>query len=732
MSKRRNSFLLWVDRVLAQGLGSQLLILFGMMVLAFLVALVLLSLSPDWSRYCNENRISAWAAPVYLLIDGNAFTSVHENAESGRVLVFLACIIYLVGVFLFTGMMVSVITNIIERRVERHRNGLVHYLWSDHYVLMGYDDTISTFISYILEKDPQADILLLTSKPPVEAREKLLNFFSETQLRQVIINYGHRTSKEEFPKIHLEKAKEIFIVGYQGSEAHDAINIECLDAICDYLVQCGGKDKPGKITCVFRDLDTYSSFKTADIFSHIKKLGIEFVPYNYDVSCARQILTYGSYKSRQNGKEFHYPSLYGKGRGVAPEDEHFVHLVFVGTTNVAVAIALEAAHVLHFPNFSTGHSGAPGITHSPYFPKTSRATLITFIDKNADVEKDVFITRNRHFFEVQPYLYQDLTASEPGKVEVREEYLRAKEGMETGFLDVQFQFIKGDVFSLQIQRLLSSWAMDTGQYLSVFLAQANHQQNFVMSMNMPDAIYDRGIPLFIRQNRSDNLVTNLREKNISESPRPFYTWDGQKAVKEDRDLRYSHIYPFGMNETVYNDDALYFKRAKLINYLYDTAGKYNYEQFEGLLTLNAMPAKEIWDKADELWNGLTVALKWSNLYNAYTIDTKRASLRAMRGLAADDDSQDFRTLSDREAEAIAETEHNRWNVEKLLMGFRKPLPSEDKYAPEDADAKALLKKNKDHGAHHDIRPFEKLDDVVKLDYEFSRYIPWILKMTTEK
>ena len=717
MNKHRNSFLLWVDRILAQGLGSQLLILFGLMILAFLVALGLLSLSPDWIRYCNDNGISAWAAPVYLLIDGNAFTSVHENAES-RVLVFLACMIYLVGVFLFTGMMVSVITNIIERRVERHRNGLVHYLRSGHYILMGYDDTISTFISYILGKDPQADILLLTSKPPVEAREKLLNSFSENQLRQVIINYGHRTSKEEFPKIHLERAKEIFIVGYQGSEAHDAINIECLDAICDYLVQCGGKSKPDKITCVFRDLDTYSAFKTADIFSNIKNLGIEFVPYNYDVSCARQILVYGSYKSRRNGEEFRYPSLYGEGRGVLPEDEHFVHLVFVGTTNVAVAIALEAAQVLHFPNF-------------PNNP--SRATLITFIDKNADVEKDVFITRNRHFFEIQPYLYQDLTASDPGKVEVREEYLRAKEGMKTGFLDVQFQFIKGDVFSLQVQRLLSSWATDTNhQYLSVFLAQANHQQNFVMSMNMPEAIYDRGIPLFIRQNRSDNLVTNLREKNISESPKPFYTWDGNRVEKEDRDLRYSHIYPFGMTETVYNDDALYFKRAKLINYLYDTAGNYDYEQFEGLLTLNAKTEEEIWEKADELWKELTVALKWSNLYNAYTLDTKRASLRAMRGLAADDDSQDFWTLSDLEAETLAETEHNRWNVEKLLMGFRKPLPFEDKYEPEDADAKALLRKNKkNHGAHHDIRPFNELDDVVKLDYEFSRYIPWILKMTSQ-
>ena len=137
----------------------------------------------------------------------------------------------------------------------------------------------------------------------------------------------------------------------------------------------------------------------------------------------------------------------------------------------------------------------------------------------------------------------------------------------------------------------------------------------------------------------------------------------------------------------------------------------------------------IWAEADEYWKELTVALKWSNLYNAYTMRTKLATLRAMRGLDIRDKSHDYDTLSEEEVNALATVEHNRWNVEKLLMGFRKPLADEDKYAhPESAKE---LQCNKKLFIHHDIRPFEELDIVRELDKEFTRYLPWIMRMTED-
>ena len=247
-------------------------------------------------------------------------------------------------------------------------------------------------------------------------------------------------------------------------------------------------------------------------------------------------------------------------------------------------------------------------------------------------------------------------------------------------------------------------------------------------MNMPDAVYDKEIPLFIRQDRSDNFVTNLRnaDKKDDKDKLPYNFVDNGVLTTERRNARYANIYPFGMNETAYSADEHSLNRAKLINYLYETA---NYEtyRFSGLLVLDAIPNEKIWKDAENYWSDLTVALKWSNLYSAYTIRTKLRTLRAMRGLDIEDASSDHQPLSDHEVDVLAEVEHNRWNVEKLLMGFRKAREREDKYAHVEFADK--LQMNKKLFIHHEIRPFEELDNISELDREFSRYIPWIMKMT---
>ena len=301
---------------------------------------------------------------------------------------------------------------------------------------------------------------------------------------------------------------------------------------------------------------------------------------------------------------------------------------------------------------------------------------------------------------------------------------------DSDFLDIEFEFIKGDIYSQKVQNVIRQWAEDKdGQYLSIFLAMSDQRSNFVMGMNMPDEVYDNEVPIFIRQDRSDNFVTNLRKADkkdkIEKLDYSFVNKEGMIEMKK-RDARYSHIYPFGMNEASFSADEVSLKRAKLINYLYETA---NYEtcQFQGILALDAMSADTIWAEADQYWRKLSVALKWSNLYSAYAIRIKLASLRAMRKLSLDDTSQDTWLLSEDKAEALARVEHNRWNVEKLLMGYRKARPCEDKYAhPEYAKE---LTSNKKLYIHHDIRPFEDLDGIQELDREFSRYIPWIMRMT---
>lgn len=731
MKKSHKSLLLRFDRVLSQDVMRQALMLIAILVVVFVISFILLSVAGnDWGTFCKEKNISKWVFPLYLLIDGNTFHDFCTDSGANRITVFITCMIYIAGVILFTGMLISVMTNMIERRVENHKDGLIHYLQSGHYVIMGFDDLVPSFISYIFGKDKDAYVLILTSVDAEKVKEKLSKTFCKKQLERVIVNYGHRTNLESYKDIRLEAAEEIFVVGYHLHDAHDAINVECVDNISNYLSSPNTKQKPSRITCVFRDIDTYSAFKTTEIFDKVNELGIEFVPYNFYTNWAKQVFVKRSHKLSYDPKDTHeikYPAVFGN--GIGPDNPRYVHLVFVGTTNFAVAFAMEAAHVLHFPNF---------------IKNKNLKTRITFIDLNADKEKDEFITRNRHFFEVQSYCYQDLSG-DPKREAVDTKASFSKEegyvkGEDYDFLDIEFEFIKGDIYSSQVQQEIKVWAKDTnGQYLSIFLAMANQRNNFVMGMNMPDEVYDNDIPVFIRQDRSDNFVTNLR--NADNKKRPYYTIkDGKVSEPDNRCLRYANIYPFGMKAAAYSADDKSLKRAKLINYLYSTAD-YSKNTFQSIMALNAMPKEMIFEEADKLWNGdydntdetkrkgLDVSLKWSNLYNSYTIRIKQATLQAVRGLSLEDKSMDTAALTPEQTDMLAEVEHNRWNVEKLLMGYRKPHWNEDKYKAESRDDKKLIEKNKKLYIHHDIRPFDQLDNVKELDYEFSRYIPWIIEMT---
>jgi hypothetical protein len=40
-----------------------------------------------------------------------------------------------------------------------------------------------------------------------------------------------------------------------------------------------------------------------------------------------------------------------------------------------------------------------------------------------------------------------------------------------------------------------------------------------------------------------------------------------------------------------------------------------------------------------------------------------------------------------------------------------------------------LKQNRKLFIHHDIRPYDELNNIEELDKEFTRYLPWIMRMT---
>ena len=708
MSKKQHRLRLRFDRTLSYSLTKQIAILVGILVVTFVLSFLFLEFSGgDWRSFCRKHELSPWLMPFFLLIDSNFFNSLYLDCGFNGWMLFFCCLTYLIGFIVFNGMLVGVITNAIENRVENYQNGLTHYLKSGHYVIMGYDEMVPSIIEDIFEKDKDSYVLLLTSFDAKKIKERLKKSVAKKQYDQIIVNYGQRTAMEYYDEIHLENAQEIYIVGNRTRPDHDATNVECVDSICTYLKEHPSSPRPERITCVFEDIDTYEAFKTSEIFGEVRELGIEFFPYNFYTGWAQQVFLTRSYKEKNNPTvEIPYPSVYGD--GISPNDQRFVHLVFVGTTHLAVSFAMEAAHMLHFPNFN----------ESTKRPKT----LITFIELNADKEMALFKTRNRHLFESQDPIFRDLSANAEDKTSA----IPTETSRKDNFLDLEFEFIKGDIFSDKVQHLVKTWANDKdNQYLSIFLSMADQRNNFIMGMNMPDEVYDNAIPVFIRQDRADNFVTNLRKADNNE-----FTYSQVRngtLERQRRKGRHANLYPFGMDDMAYCSDQISYKRAKLINYLYHTAD-YSNSCFQDPTVLSATPLETLWADADKYWQDLSVALKWSNLYCAYSIPSKLASLRVMRGLQPHDSSHDQQPLSQEEITTIAHVEHNRWNIEKLLMGYRKAKAEEDKYQhPEFAKD---LSKNKDLFIHYDIRPYDELPEPTKLlDMEIVKYIPWILKMT---
>ena len=114
-------------------------------------------------------------------------------------------------------------------------------------------------------------------------------------------------------------------------------------------------------------------------------------------------------------------------------------------------------------------------------------------------------------------------------------------------------------------------------------------------------------------------------------------------------------------------------------------------------------------------NKSDVAKWWSNIYAANSMWTKLRSVRW----------SDNRELDVSEIEALATTEHSRWNMEQLLLGYR-PLTD-----AEQAEVKAdIRRKNPKKGemAHYDICSFEVLKKIDDSSIQYDRGLSKILPM----
>lgn len=628
-----------VDRAISER-GSRQLLWLAAVVVAVFCLLVLVSFLVPFDEVDSDGQpMGRCLRMVTLFMDPGAIDKLQSSTYVFGIIVAFA------GIVLMTGMFISVLTNMLDVRVDRVRGGEICYDLRGHVVIIGMDDMVPSLVDQICrsEKFCGAYVLVQSTMESEEVRSRIHNVLDKEYESHVVIYRGKRNSKEDLQKLNVCKAKSVFIIGESGETDRDSMNIEAMRIIVDI---CGavGKDEPLPVAVQFEYQTTFSAFQVTDLASQWRK-HIDFSPFNFYESWAKKVFVSHCYT--HDNERIDYPLL--DRQPIMYDSEQTVHLIILGMSRMGVAMGTFAAHLLHFPNFCRDHS------------KKSR---ITFIDANADREMDFFRNRYRGLFEISSSIYCDCSRSSLHEEILPPTYFK---GEDADFLDVEFEFIKGNAESTVIQDYLRNTAGDSSKLTTIMVCLKEPSVNMIVGLSLPNEVYECGIPVFVRLKSSDALLTMLNQSG-----------NGGKYSK------YSNLYPFGMLENCYDLDYDKMELAKWVNYSYSS------------------PSPT--DTPTSLWRQLPMALQWSNLYNAYSKDFKLRSFGIDGG----------QSLSETDIERLCMVEHNRWCVEKLLLGYRKPHKEEQEAIDhggvimEDEKEIAVVRWYKNRFVHNDLVPNEQL------------------------
>lgn len=661
-----------INKLLGSGLGCQILFFSLLNLIVFLVFTSLYFL-------IGTDCEIGWWESLRLFVDSNSILDdTHANGQY-ICLLFIECL----GTILFSGLIVSVITNVISQRVDSIKEGHVHYKFKDHIVIIGYDTIVPSLIAELIDQPDygKTKIVLQTSSPVEEIRNDLLSKLSKKSLKRVILIHAPRLSVEELELLHTTDAREIFIVGDRTQSDHDAENIYTFETLAAIHERIGTSlSKP--LTTWFENEASYAAMQLNDINAIWKKY-FEFKPYNFYKGWANRLLTTSAYGKGVNAVT--YPKI--DHEGISADSSKHIHLIIIGMNRMGIALAKEAAYLMNFPNFEED-SG-------------KNRTRITFIDDNADREMNFFVGRHPGYFDIAPIRYADL--SESHFTGFQETY----RGNGHNFLDTQFEFIKGRVESEFVRDWLKEEIKDDNAIVSIAVCLHNASQSFGMAMYLPEEVYTRGrdekkqpwqvtdkdkvINIFVRQEKTGALVKAF-----------------SKAAKnnDNGNKKYANLYPFGMVDDSFALDRHNEYVAMSFDYIYD------FHKNNGSLPECIPSTQMLLPK----WKTFPASIKWSNLYLADSIEFK------LRSLGHTEESIKSATPSEEQIERMAYTEHCRWNMEKLLIGYR-PLNEHEKHgglSNRDLKDKMFI--------HHLIRPYkELLASDMELDRNIIKMLPIIFR-----
>ncbi len=487
------------------------------------------------------------------------------------------------------------------------RDGFTRYSFKQHILILGGSRELLPLLRAIAAHDAlkMLPVVVLTDSDCPSLLQLLRTRLQSLGVQSPVTLYrGCRTCADTLRTCQVDSASHIFILGEDDEPAHDSLNVSCwqqvrqLRAQCNQLAQCYLMLRSSTSTFLFHSLqqEAHNSLETTIINSY--------------ESLAQQLLV---------GDIYHNDTLTLDRGLVTAGSDRFVHLVVVGMTPMGYAFAATAAQLCHFPNFDESA------------PRPIR-TRITFVDPRANELMDCFKASYPGIFDLSHVRYIE----QPGA------WLQGVPQRSLGdFVDVEWQFVKGNISSEWIRDMLSDCAADSRQVLSVALCGGDSARNLVEAYRLPRQLYP------------------LPDSNNSSPLTPVvyvYQPDDSSLVQtvQNEVLRFHNVVPFGFSAKGFDPlHSLRIAAAKRINYLYqkENSGK----------VFTSMPADEA--LLNELWRQLSSAEKTAALLAANATNTFIRSFGLSRTTLADHLSDDALV------ESFAAVDHARRNMACLLAGY---------------------------------------------------------------
>lgn len=592
---------------------------------------------------------------IELLLDPGAFV----GSQAYGAVVFQLFVV-LIGATLFTSFLIGAIGNLLSRRIESLTNGQYTYNFEDHILIFGASSMLMNLLRQI--QDTGRDIVILTDRDVEQVREMIMSYVDAKAMKNIYVIFGKRTSPLSLDNLHVAAAHSIYVIGEDDESQHDGLNLKCWHFIAE---KCKGASGIKDCYLVLDRLTSHNVFSYRKESCSTDNLRLNIVSAVENM--AQGVLVSGEVKSLK------YPAL--DRDGITQDSDISVHLIVVGMTQVAYAMATTAAHICHFPNFKT----------------KGKKTKITFIQKKIKEELDFWMG---HFDSLMDLSYSELVSwDKEGRKNVVEmypkpEYINPLLSGYKGFLDVEWEFIDAGVEDPNVREYIRECVKKDGvsEYLSFAFCGHEAEDNVAASLYLPKDVFEKNdIPVYVYQ--------------------PLTRWVLATAKETDR---YSNLYPFGMRTDCFDPQQERLLWAKRIKFIYDNEGKY-----DAMASLDKL--NEGWYKKEGQY-----IMQQSNVYAANSVPVKFRSI----GL----DPAVRTSMTSDEVNVLAETEHNRWNVERLLAGYS-PVPFEDRMtiiAGLLSSDKAAVKLAKDEKnrlkkklfKHADIAPYDELLNLSK-EYDIN-------------